>query len=168
MPWLTGPYRAFGERLGAVLFRIPDKVRRDDERLARLLTAWPADMPLVLELPDPSWADDDVTRAVAAAGATICITERPEDDEPPTIRRTSDRLYLRLRRHDYDAAAIDSWAARLEPFLADGVDAFVFFRHDDIGQGPEFALALAEAVNRRMPPGSPPLDRSPQGRPAAP
>ena len=127
---------------------MPDTLKRDDACLRRLLAAWPADLPLVLELPDPSWSDDDVTRAIAAAGATICITERPEDEEPPTIRRTGDRLYLRLRRHEYDAPAIDAWAKRLEPFLSDGVDAFVFFRHDDVGLGPEFALALAAAVER--------------------
>ena len=33
VPWLTGPYRAFGERLGTVLFRVPDSVRRDDAKL---------------------------------------------------------------------------------------------------------------------------------------
>ena len=37
VPWLTGPYRAFGERLGTVLFRVPDGVRRDDAKLAGLL-----------------------------------------------------------------------------------------------------------------------------------
>ena len=39
--WLTGPYRAFGERLGTVLFRVPDNARRDDAKLATLLAAWP-------------------------------------------------------------------------------------------------------------------------------
>ena len=44
--WLTGPYRAFGERLGTVLFRVPDDVQRDDAKLAGLLAAWPSDLPL--------------------------------------------------------------------------------------------------------------------------
>ena len=37
---------------------------------------------------------------------------------PPTIRRTGSFLYLRLRRHDYNAEEVEAWAARLEPFLA--------------------------------------------------
>ena len=41
LPWLTDPYRRFGERLGTVLFRVPDNVKRDDARLAALLAAWP-------------------------------------------------------------------------------------------------------------------------------
>jgi len=146
MPWLTDPYRAFGERLGTVLFRIPDTTKRDDARLAGLLAAWPRDVPLTLEFGDASWSADEVTAAAAAAGAAICTTESPEDEEPPTLRRTASFLYLRLRRHDYTPDELATWAARLEPFLAAGDDAYVFFRHDDSGRGPELAMALAQIV----------------------
>jgi uncharacterized protein YecE (DUF72 family) len=150
VPWLTAPYRAFGARLGPVLFRVPAGVTRDDERLAALLAAWPGDLPLTMEFQDVSWHVDETFAALARAGAALCTTELPEDAGPPTIRRTGPFLYLRLRRHDYDAAELSSWAARLEPFLAAGDDAFVFFRHDDVGRGPELARALAEAVGERL------------------
>jgi uncharacterized protein YecE (DUF72 family) len=65
------------------------------------------------------------------------------DAEPPFIRRTGSFLYLRLRRHHYDAAALDAWAARIEPFLTAGDDVFVFFRHDPVGHAPELALEFA-------------------------
>jgi uncharacterized protein YecE (DUF72 family) len=148
MPWLTDPYRAFGERLGTVLFRVPDTTKRDDARLAGLLRAWPHDLPLTLEFGDPSWAADEVTAAAAAAGVAICTTESPDDPAPPTLRRTAPFLYLRLRRHDYTSDELARWAARLEPFLAAGDDAYVFFRHDETGRGPELALALAGIVER--------------------
>jgi uncharacterized protein YecE (DUF72 family) len=153
MPWLTGPYRAFGERLGTVLFRVPDTMRRDDDRLAALLGAWPRDLPLTLEFVDPSWAADEVVGAATEAGAAICATESPDDPDPPTLRRTAPFLYLRLRRHDYLPAELDAWASRLEPFLAAGDDAYVFFRHDETGRGPELALDLAA---RLTPPGREP------------
>lgn len=142
VPWLTGPYRAFGAKLGTVLFRVPDRVRRDDDRLAALLAAWPTDVPLTLEFQDPSWHVDETFDALAAAGAALCATESPEDDGPPTIRRTGPFLYLRLRRTDYTDAGLEAWAARIEPFLTAGDDVFVFFRHDPAGQGPELAIAL--------------------------
>lgn len=146
VPWLTGPYRAFGERLGTVLFRVPDGVGRDDGRLAALLGAWPRDLPLTLEFQDPSWHVDETFEALARAGAALCTTELPEDAEPPTIRRTGSFLYLRLRRHEYTTIELATWAARLEPFLTAGDDAFVFFRHDDVGRGPELAEELAREV----------------------
>ena len=71
--WLTGPYRAFGERLGTVLFRVPENVRRDDAKLAGLLAAWPADLPLTMEFQDPSWHVDETFAALAGVGCrAVC------------------------------------------------------------------------------------------------
>lgn len=148
VPWLTGPYRAFGERLGTILFRVPDRVRRDDAKLAALLAAWPADLPLTMEFQDASWHVDETFAALARVGAALCATDLPDDPEPPTIRRTGSFLYLRLRRLDYSATELEAWGARLEPFLAAGDDVYTFFRHDEVGRGPELALALTEAVGR--------------------
>jgi uncharacterized protein YecE (DUF72 family) len=166
--WLTEPLGEFGERLGAVLFRVPAEIRRDgpwvnrdpavaDARLAALLGAWPRSIPLVVELQSPTWHVDETFAALRAAGAVLCTTELPAEgdegasrdpatgaagSESPTIRRTGPFLYLRLRLHDYDDVALDAWAARIEPFLAAGDDAYVFFRHDPVGRGGELALEL--------------------------
>ncbi|MEX1170109.1 MAG: DUF72 domain-containing protein [Chloroflexota bacterium] len=148
VPWLTDPYREFGERLGTVLFRVPDGVGRNDERLRALLAAWPRELPLTVEFQDPSWHVDETFEALAQIGAALCTTELPDDPEPPTIRRTGRFLYLRLRRHEYSTVELSVWAARLEPFLTAGDDAFVFFRHDDVGRGPELATELAAEVAR--------------------
>jgi uncharacterized protein YecE (DUF72 family) len=146
LPWLTDPYRAFGERLGTVFFRAPDPVARDDARLAAFLAAWPPDLPLTLELRHPSWHVDETLAALSTASAALCATDEPLDPEPPTLRRTAPFLYLRLRRHEYTSDQIRAWADRLAPFLAAGDDAFVFFRHDPVGRGPELALELTDAV----------------------
>ncbi len=141
--WLTTPLRRFGERLGTILFRVPDGVARNDEGLAGLLSAWPADLPLALEFQDPSWHVDEVFGAARGAGAAIVTTDLDGEAEPPMIRRSGPFLYLRLRRADYAPDELARWLDRLEPFLADGIDAFVYFRHDEVGRGAELALALA-------------------------
>jgi uncharacterized protein YecE (DUF72 family) len=143
VPWLTGPIRRFGDRLGTVLFRVPDGVRRDDDRLAALLAAWPSDLPLAVELQDGTWHVDETFAALRAAGAVLVMTDLPDDAEPPTIRRSGPFLYLRLRRADYTAAELRAWLARLEPFLDDGLDAYVYFRHDEVGRGAELATKMA-------------------------
>lgn len=186
MTWLTEPLGAFGDRLGAVLFRVPAEIRRDgpwvggdvtlaDARLAALLGAWPPSIPLVVELQDPSWHVDETFGPLRAAGAVLCTTDPPpegdegatgvdragvdrasvdptgaavDDSEPPFIRRTGSFLYLRLRRYDYDAAALGAWAARIEPFLAAGDDVFVFFRHDPVGRAAELALGMLDRFRR--------------------
>jgi uncharacterized protein YecE (DUF72 family) len=168
VPWLTGPYRAFGERLGCVLFRVPTGVHRDDGRLAAFLAVWPRDLPLTVEFQEPDWLVDETFAALTAAGAAVCATELPDEADPgdgadapdqgtaaaqsgpPDIRATGPFLYLRLRRHDYPDDALATWADRLEPFLASGMDAFVFFRHDEVGRGAELALAFDALVSERL------------------
>jgi uncharacterized protein YecE (DUF72 family) len=149
VPWLTEPLRRFGDRLGTVLFRVPDRVARSDERLAAFLAAWPRDLPLTMEFQDPSWHVDEVFAALAAADAAICTTDLPDDPEAPPIRRSGPFLYLRLRRHDYGPDELAAWADRLGPFVADGLDAFVFFRHDEVGRGAELALEFSEIAAAR-------------------
>ena len=147
LPWLTDPYRAFGERLGCVLFRVPVGAKRDDVRLAAFLACWPRDMPVAVEFQDPTWQVDETFATLRAAGAALCATESPDDESLPDIRATGPFLYLRLRRHDYTPDEVTGWAARIEPFLSDGSDAYVFFRHDETGRGPELAEALTTAVS---------------------
>lgn len=171
--WLTEPLGEFGERLGAVLYRVPAEIRRDgpwvegdaasgDARLRALLAVWPRAIPLVVELQDRSWHVDETFSALRDAGAILCVTELPpegdegatgdsaavgesdgRDRETPFVRKTGSFLYLRLRRHDYDAAELDAWAARIEPFLAAGDDVYAFFRHDAFGRAGELAKELS-------------------------
>lgn len=148
VPWLTEPLRRFGDRLGAVLFRIADPTPVDPGRLAAMLAVWPRDLPLAVEFQHPSWLVDETFQALRDAGAALCATELPEDDAPPTLRLTGPFLYLRLRRHDYTPGELAGWAARIEPFLDAGADAYVFFRHDDAGRATELATELAEGLGR--------------------
>lgn len=146
VPWLTAPYRLFGERLGCVLFRVPEPVHRDDAALARFLAAWPSDLPLTMEFQHPSWQMDEVHTLLMRHHAVLCATDLDEASDLPDLRVTGDFLYLRLRRSTYDEADLDDWAARLAPFLDDGLDAYVFFRHDADGT----SALRAEALSRRL------------------
>ncbi len=151
--WLTERLEGFGDRLGGVLYRVPENVQRradgtSDEALGRLFGAWPRTLPLVMEFQHPSWHVDETFTALRDAGAVLCTTELPEDTAPPDIRVTGTGLYLRLRRNDYGPAEIDAWAERLRPFLEAGHPAFAFFRHDETGRATELAAELTAAASR--------------------
>ena len=139
---LLAPVPALGPSLGTTLFRVPAGQARDDGRLERLLAAWPGTVPLAMELQHPSWVDDEVHARLRAAGAVLVATETDDAPDPPLLV-TGPFLYVRLRRTAYDPAILDAWAARLEPFLAAGRDVYAFFRHDEGGEAPGRALALA-------------------------
>lgn len=146
LPWLLAPYRALGERLGAVLFRVGEERPRDDAGLDALLAAWPPELPVAIEFRHPSWLDDEVLARLRAAGVLLCVTESADDPEPPIVRLTGAHLYLRLRRDDYTDPEMAAWSARIEPFLAAGRNAFVFFKHDPVGRGGELAVDLRERL----------------------
>ncbi|MEO6351216.1 MAG: DUF72 domain-containing protein, partial [Candidatus Limnocylindrales bacterium] len=147
--WLTTPYRAFGERLGSVLYRVPENIRRDDTRLRLLLEAWPADVPLTVELQDPSWRSDEVLEILRSHDAALCATDLDEG-EAPDLRRTGPHIYARLRRTSYSDDDLQAWAARFAAFLDDGVDCYAFFRHDEHG---ESALRAERLLKVLAPPG---------------
>ncbi len=146
VPWLTEHLPRLGERLGAMLFRIPSEVARNEQRLAGVLGAWPAGVPLVVEAQHPSWHVDETFAALRDASAVLCTTDHDEQETPPDIRRTGPFLYLRLRRHDYSDGDLDGWARRLVPFLEDGLDAYVMFRHDEDGSNALLAEGFAARV----------------------
>lgn len=132
MEWLTTPYRLFGERLGAVLYRVPSNMHRDDDKLRALLDAWPADMPLVAELQHESWQSDEVFDLLKSHNAALCATDL-DDSATPDLRLTGPLIYLRLRRTTYTDDELASWAGRLRAFLESGTDCYVFLRHDETG-----------------------------------
>ena len=57
---------------------------------------------------------------------------------------TADWGYLRLRRPDYDDAALNAWAARMKAQA--WRDCFVFFKHEDAGKGPQMASRLLDLL----------------------
>jgi uncharacterized protein YecE (DUF72 family) len=149
--WLTEDLGGFGERLGAVLFRVPHNIHRkpeagSDDALRRLLAAWPTAIPFVAEFQHASWHVDETFAALREGGATLCATDPTEDAEAPAIRVTGPLIYVRLRRHDYGPDEIRAWAERVRPFLEAGHDAYIFFRHDQTGRGPELADELRAAL----------------------
>jgi uncharacterized protein YecE (DUF72 family) len=139
--WLTAPYRLFGDRLGGVLYRVPEQVRRDDDRLLMLLDAWPADMSLTAEFQHESWHVDEVYELLRSHRATLCATDL-DDRDAPDVRLTGPSIYLRLRRASYTESDVAAWAERLRVFIDAGTDCYVFFRHDDSGESAIRALEM--------------------------
>lgn len=55
--------------------------------------------------------------------------------------------YLRLREPPYDDAALRSWADRLRPLLAEGVELYVFFKHEEEPSAPVYARRMLELLS---------------------
>jgi uncharacterized protein YecE (DUF72 family) len=130
-----------GGALGAHLFQLPPFLRKDTPKLRDFLAHLPPGCPAAFEFRHVSWFDDEVFAALREVGAALCIAESGEAIDTPFVP-TAEWGYLRLRREDYDDAALESWAARLRE--APWSQAFVFFKHEDAGAGPKLAARFRE------------------------
>jgi uncharacterized protein YecE (DUF72 family) len=129
-----------GERLGPSLFQLPPNLKKDLPRLEDFLAVLPAGTRAAFEFRHASWFEDDVFAALRGRGAALCIAEDEELATP--LVATADWGYLRLRRQDYDDAAVAAWAEKVRG-QAWG-EAYVFFKHEDAGSGPRLAAKLLE------------------------
>jgi uncharacterized protein YecE (DUF72 family) len=138
--------RALGDRLGPALFQLPPNFKKDVPRLQAFLERLPADRPAAFEFRHESWTGDDVEDALRARGAALCAADTDEQGDAETpIAATARWGYLRLRRAEYGDDDLARWAARIraQPWER----AFVFFKHEDAGQGPAFARRLLEKLS---------------------
>ncbi len=125
-----------GAALGPVLWQLPPSLRKDLPRLRDFLALLPRGGRAAFEFRHPSWQADDVVAALTEAGAALCIADDEERSTPAVA--TAGFGYLRLRRPDYDDAALARWADTVRAQRWD--DAFVFFKHEDEARGPAYAL----------------------------
>ena len=145
MNYLATGLEALEDKLGCVLFQLPPYLRRDDDRLDAFLSTWPKALPAALEFRHESWFDDATAETLSRHGAAICVSEDGELPMPEFLA-TTDWLYLRLRKPDYDDAALAAWLERAGATPATW--GFAFFKHEDEGAGPRLAgrfLELARA-----------------------
>ena len=127
---------ALEERLGAVIFRLPENMQKDPKRLEMFLKVLPADTPAVFDFRHPTWFDDEVVRLLRSQNRVFCmsdIEELPESYE----YKTADWGYVRLRRVRYTKAELVKWTKRIK--AQKWKDTYVFFKHEDEGTGPKLA-----------------------------
>jgi uncharacterized protein YecE (DUF72 family) len=131
------------DRLGPALFQLPPFFRKDIGRLRDFLAKVPDGRRVACEFRHASWFDDEVYDTLRARGAALCLADTDEAPDPALVP-TADWGYLRLRRAEYDAAALDSWAERIlcQPWKA----AWVFFKHEEAGVGPKLAAEMMKRL----------------------
>lgn len=131
----------FQKRLGPLLFQLPPNFKKDVSRLRAFLAALPRQRRVAFEFRHPSWFGDEVFGLLRDQHAALCIADAEDDLEVPVVA-TTDWGCLRLRRPDYDEAALKAWVKQVRK--QDWQDAFVFFKHEDEGKGPQLAKRFLE------------------------
>ena len=128
--------RTLGPQLAPVLYQLPPNLKADVPLLREFLLHLPKDIPAAFEFRHASWFDDATYEALREHRAALCIAESDEISTPKVA--TAPYGYFRLRRLDYDEAALRKWAQTVKQLSFTG-DVFVYFKHEDEARGPAFA-----------------------------
>jgi uncharacterized protein YecE (DUF72 family) len=136
-------------KLGPVLWQLPERFHRDDDRLAGALARLPPGLHC-FEFRHPSWFAADVYALLRGRGAALVIgdtRERPFQTHELTADWTFVRFHHghRGRRGNYSESELEEWARRIDRWRAD-VDVYAYFNND----WNAYAVANGLRLKRRL------------------
>jgi uncharacterized protein YecE (DUF72 family) len=122
--------RSLGERLGPIRVKVPQE--RDDGFLLLFLGSLEPGLRVALDFRHDSWDDPAVTEQLDEAGV---VRVNALDAAAPF-------RYLRFRDPPYDEEALATIAGGIRPLLAQGIEVYGYFRHEDEPTAPAYAERL--------------------------
>ncbi len=133
--------RRLGPKLGPILFQLPPNFKKDVALLGDLLTQFPADLRCAWEFRHASWFADDAYEVLRTGNAALCVADTADATTP--LESTADFGYVRLRDEGYKKKDLEDWVAKVQALGRAWTDAFVFFKHEEKGEGPKLAAQFA-------------------------
>ena len=135
-----------GPKLGVLLFQLPPNFKRNDAVFTAFLVCVPVGTRAAFEFRHESWHDEAIFAALKARNLALCIADSEKMSTP--VVSTADYSYFRLRDEGYQAADIERWGETIAS-MPNARDAFVYFKHEEQGKGPEFANLLKRLLGPR-------------------
>jgi uncharacterized protein YecE (DUF72 family) len=130
-------------QLGPVLFQLPPNLKCDVGLLRQFVALFPRNFRSAFEFRHESWFAEDVYATLRDNNVALCISETEKLTTPEV--HTADYTYFRLREVTYSAEDLKQIASRVGRVLADGREAYVFFKHEE---DPKSALDAVELLQQ--------------------
>jgi uncharacterized protein YecE (DUF72 family) len=150
---------ALGDRLGPVLFQLPERMHADRERLAKFLGYLSPKHRYAFEFRHASWYEAPILRLLADEGVSLCLSDHHQGPAP--WEATADHVYIRLhgptgRYHGhYSPSQLKAWAKAMANWSRQGRAIYCYFDNDQKSAAPQDAESLLKLLRkRRLPPKS--------------
>jgi uncharacterized protein YecE (DUF72 family) len=138
--------RALDRRLGCILFQLPPTLKADAELLEAFLAQLPGEpFRFAMEFRHDSWNTSDIKELLARNAVAWCAADT-EEKPVSLVRTAASHVYMRLRGLNYTDEDLRRWATDVRMQLDDGVDAYVYFKHEDDPSGVRFGLRFRDLV----------------------
>ena len=129
-----------GAHLGPILVQLPPTFKFDRPLLEDFLSLRPPAFLFAFEVRHPSWYTEETYAVLRTHETALCLSETEKQTPPDVI--TAGFTYARLRLEDYTPKQLQAWRKRFDGWLAQGVDAYVYCKHEDEGKAPEYARQI--------------------------
>jgi len=108
--------------------------------LEEFLALRPPAFRFAFEVRHASWYTEETYAVLRQLGTALCLAET--EKETPLEVLTADFTYVRLRREEYTPKQLKDWRKRFAYWMAQGVDVYVYCKHEDEGKAPAYARQL--------------------------
>jgi uncharacterized protein YecE (DUF72 family) len=138
--------RAFGPKVGPVLFQLPGNFESDPDRLAAFLLLLPRHYPYAFEFRHPSWYEKGALKLLREHNVALCLSDHHH--APAPWLATASHVYVRghgpdgrYRRH-YPDQTLKTWARDIRKWNRQGKTVYVYFDNDQKSAAPTDARRL--------------------------
>ena len=131
-----------GPKLAVLLFQLPPTFKKDLGVLRSFVDLFPDGTRAAFEFRHTSWLEPDTFDVLRARNVALCVADSEKMSTP--VELTANYAYFRLRDEGYQQPDIDRWGTTIR--TVNVPDAFVYFKHEEQGLGPDFAKRLIAAL----------------------
>jgi uncharacterized protein YecE (DUF72 family) len=129
-----------GDHLGPILIQLPPNFKFDRPLLEDFLALRPPAFRFAFEVRHASWYTEETYEVLRKHETALCLSETEEQTPPDIITATF--TYARLRLEEYTPKQLKVWRQRIDAWLANGTDVYVYLKHEDAGKAPAYAGQL--------------------------
>jgi len=140
------------EKLGGMLFQLPPQWNIDVERFRKFADLLPNDLRITVEFRNETWFSEKIYEILRDENISFCIFELGEKESP--ILTTADFVYIRLHgpsgpyQGDYSKDSLKTWAVRINNWLSDDKEVYLYFDNDQKGYAPKNAQEIEQIIKQ--------------------
>jgi uncharacterized protein YecE (DUF72 family) len=135
-------------QLGPVLFQLPPNLKADVPLLRDFLALLPRGFKTTFEFRHDSWFSDEAYQVLREHNAALCVALTEKLSTPEV--RTASFIYFRFRQPISTTGDLKKLADRVGQCVADGLETYAFFKHEEDPRSPLNAVELLNTIQKRL------------------
>jgi len=135
-------------QLRPILFQLPPHLKADISLLDNFFEKMPRHIKSAVEFRHASWFDEKTYEVLRKRNVALCLAESEDRDTPDVY--TANYVYFRFRKPNYTADDLRGLAERVQRCVADGLETYAFFKHEEDPRSPLNAVELLRVVRANL------------------